>query len=426
MPQTLAHHPAAHQVVSPSVRVVVIALCVGVLTSHLYFGGTGLCATAPLSLNSVWLGLALAAQVGLEAWINHRGRTARAWDVAFLLAQFGLIEVTASLDCAGFSKFLYLIGPLWAYTLFGRAASIGLGGAYFAVLWLRLAGQDPLWATNREYVTVLLIFAIGLIFAVLMADALARREASRQRSEALVKALEESHAELAASLARQRELAATEERNRLAREIHDGLGHHLTAITIQLGKARAFRSIDPAQSDRAIEDAEHAARDALRDVRESVSALRDGPNGFSLRAAIERLVDNGRRAQLDIHLRFEGTEEALSQRARLAMYRAAQEALTNVQKHARATQVWIDLMLGPARATLIVRDDGVGFEATTGDLAEEDRHHGLAGLHERAALAGGTLAVASALGSGTQLTLEIPRVLGVGQGAQDSSRESWS
>ncbi|HRE26888.1 MAG TPA: sensor histidine kinase [Anaerolineales bacterium] len=394
------------------------------MSSHLYFGATGLCGVAPLSLNSVWLGFALAAQVGLESWINQRGRSSGLWGVAFLVAQFALIELTASVDCAGFSKFLYLIGPLWAYALFGRAASIGLGSAYFGVLLIHLAGQDPLWAANREYVTVLLIFAIGLIFAVLMADALARREAGRQRSETLLRALEQSHAELEASLARQRELAATEERNRLAREIHDGLGHHLTAITIQLGKARAFRGIDPTQADRAIEDAEHAARDALRDVRESVATLRDGQTAFSLRAAIERLVANGRHAPLEIFLHFEGTEDGFAQRTQLALYRAAQEALTNVQKHARASHVWIDIVFVPERATLIVRDDGVGFAATGDVRPEPDRHYGLSGLRERAALAGGTLAVASAVGSGTQLTLDIPRDPDVKRGAQAFTRES--
>jgi signal transduction histidine kinase len=390
--------------------VVVAALCIGVFGSHVYFGANRLCPIAPVSTPTGLLVVSLAALIGFDAWMSRIRRPSGAWGVVLLAGQFALIEAVAASDCAGFSKFLYLIGPLWAFALFGRTASIGLGLAYIAGLTLRLAWQDPLWYLNREYVTVLLIFSIGLIFVVMMADALARREASRRRAEDLAAELAQSNADLRASTSRIRELAATEERNRVARDIHDSLGHHLTAVAIQLGKARAFRGHDPAQADRAVEDAEQAAREALHEVRESVRTLRDGDAGFVLLAALARLVASGRQSGLEIDVTLDGDEDGYAPGARLALYRAAQEALTNVQHHAETKQVSLTLVLGSDQAVLTIRDHGRGFVVEALDGAARDGHFGLAGLRERIARLGGELHIHSAINVGTVVRVTVSRM----------------
>ncbi len=93
-----------------------------------------------------------------------------------------LFEVAASFDCAGFSKFLYLIAPFTAYFYFGKRASYGLGLLYWGFLTAKLASQDPRWYANREYISVLLIFSIGLFFVISMAGVLSEEEASRTRA----------------------------------------------------------------------------------------------------------------------------------------------------------------------------------------------------------------------------------------------------
>ena len=102
------------------------------------------------------------------------------------------------------------------------------------------------------------------------------------------------------------ELATAKERNRLAREIHDGLGHYLTIINVQLEKALTYRERNPAEEEQAVRDAKRLASEALQDVRHSVSALRATDEAFVLTPAIHALVERLRAAQRAVELRIEG------------------------------------------------------------------------------------------------------------------------
>ena len=268
---------------------------------------------------------------------------------------------------------------------------------------------------------MLLIFAVGVAFVVVMARALQDQERSRTRAELLLEDLEVSHAKLRASSERVAELAAADERNRLARDIHDSLGHHLTAISIQLEKALAFRARSPDDADRAIEDARQSARAALTDVRRSVASLRGADDPFSLRSSLARLVDQVSDTRFSIDLLIDGDEVGFAQPALMTLYRAAQEGLTNVYRHAQeARQVSIHVSLDQAGAELCLGDDGRGFDPTflaALPLGRADRY-GLQGLRERVDLVGGRLRVESSpdpasRDHGTRLIVWVPRQLPV-------------
>ncbi len=196
------------------------------------------------------------------------------------------------------------------------------------------------------------------------------------------------------------ELAATRERNRIARDIHDSVGHYLTVVHVQIEAARAIVARDPAGAGECLVRAQDLAREGLGELRRSVSLLRAGgdrPFGVSL----AKLVDDARQAGLDAQLAVEGAPRVLPPAIEVALFRAAQEALTNVARHARATRARCTLAYRDGEVRLHVADDGAGAAATDGG-------HGLDGMRERLAAIGGTVEVRTAPGEGFTLDVRVP------------------
>lgn len=346
----------------------------------------------------------------LEYW--HYGETTPARTAAVLLAvRILFIEIIAELDSFKFSPFLYLIVPLLAVVYFGDGPGYVLAALAWIVYVIKHIFNTPGWLSNQAELQYFVIFTLGLVFSITMAHLVNREQTSRARAEHLFSELAVSHQQLQAYTAQAVELAATQERNRLAREIHDSLGHYLTIINVQLEKALAFHSKDPQQADQAVRDAKGLASDALQEVRCSVSALRATNQRFSACAALGTLIEHLQVSQFTIELRVAGSEEGFSEEGLLALYRAAQEGLTNVQKHARATQVRIELQFGEQKATLRLSDNGRGFDpALLRRLAPgREGSYGLQGMQERLELMGGEFKLESAPGAGTCLTLRVPK-----------------
>lgn len=225
--------------------------------------------------------------------------------------------------------------------------------------------------------------------------------------------LETSHRQLQDYAGRVAQLAAAAERNRLARDIHDSLGHYLTAISIQLEKAQAYRERNPGEADQAIRDAKQTAQAALHDVRQSVSALRGAEDKFSLKHSLTDLVNRMDGGTLEITYRMEGDETDYAGPVLAALYRVAQEGLTNVQRHAQARHATLEVRLGENEARLSLRDDGTGFNTETlADLAASpDQGFGLQGLQERLELVRGQMRINSDLRHGTEITVVVPKLL---------------
>ena len=207
---------------------------------------------------------------------------------------------------------------------------------------------------------------------------------------------------------RSAEVGAAEERNRLAREIHDTLAQGLTATTLQLESADALleAGAPPERARGPLWRALSLARSNLEEARRSVLDLRAAPlEGRSLSGALKSLVERWE-AETGVSARYAAVNGArpLPPGVEVALYRVAQEALANVARHAAAGRATVRLAVTPERVRLVVEDDGRGFDASE----VPDGHHGLVGMRERAELLGGTFEVVSVPGVGTRVEAAVP------------------
>ena len=224
----------------------------------------------------------------------------------------------------------------------------------------------------------------------------------RQQRAALI----EANRKLAQYATTTEQLAASQERNRLARELHDTLAHSLSGVTVQLEAVEALWEVDPGQAHRLLDHARQAAQSGLTEARRALQALRASPlEDLGLGLALRDLARSAAtRASLRLDLDVENHLENLAPEVEQCIYRVAQEALTNVARHADAKSLRVSLRHEAEGLTLTIADDGRGFDPA----AVNSARYGLRGLHERAELVGATLHVTSALQEGTTVRLVIP------------------
>ena len=209
-------------------------------------------------------------------------------------------------------------------------------------------------------------------------------------------------------------LATIEERNRLAREIHDTLAQGLAAITLQLETADALAEARPQRAHEAIQRALRLARNNLEEARRSVMDLRAGPlQDHTLLEALKALASNDAEQSLEalqVHFSYcpATSFPILPTRVEVALYRIAQEALSNIRKHAQAHQATLSLCTDENRVRLTIQDDGKGFDPDTVGSSIEQGHFGLAGMSERVRLLNGTICIQSEPGTGTSIDIVVP------------------
>jgi signal transduction histidine kinase len=244
----------------------------------------------------------------------------------------------------------------------------------------------------------------AIVFVALFVKLLMREEEARNRAEKLARDLEAANRQLSAYATQAEELAISKERNRLAREIHDSLGHYLTVINVQLQAALTVLDDDRQRAVTAVETAQELAQEGLASVRQSVSTLRESPLGDKpLAEAIDALVQETESAGIVVETKRIGQPRRLEPAAELALYRTVQEGLTNTRKHSRASRVDLILDYGdPQRVRLTIRDNGVGAAST------DNGGFGLVGVRERVQLLGGSVHVETGSGQGFQLMIVIP------------------
>jgi PAS domain S-box-containing protein len=221
-----------------------------------------------------------------------------------------------------------------------------------------------------------------------------------------------NHATLALQLnrltRRAEQLAVTEERNRLAREIHDTLAQAFAGIVLHSEVLGASLAVSKQRCAKALSQILKLARSGLEEARRSVQALRpkalDGNTlPEALRQAATKLNDD---AKLSCQFRQRGKKIRLSGEIQNELFRIGQEALTNVVKHAQAKSVYITLESQARRIILSIKDDGVGF--ATAKPKNQSRGFGMGTMRERAQGIGGRLRVESRLGRGTNIRVEVP------------------
>ncbi|MQY04093.1 sensor histidine kinase [Actinomadura macrotermitis] len=204
--------------------------------------------------------------------------------------------------------------------------------------------------------------------------------------------------------------AAGEERLRIARELHDDVGHHLSLINVQaaaaLRRLRRNAATGPEQAEAALDAIKQSSREALRELRATLGMLREAGERAPTApppslARIGELAASARLAGLDVRTHISGGERSLPAEVELAAYRIAQESLTNVARHARATAATVRIDCGPRQVTVEVTDDGRGPAGGPGGS-------GIAGMRERARALGGEMTAGPAPGGGFAVRACLP------------------
>lgn len=221
------------------------------------------------------------------------------------------------------------------------------------------------------------------------------------------------HAALAIDNARlyqkARELAVMEERNRLARELHDSVSQSLFSIVLNTEALAHLVERDPVKSAAIVGRLQDIAHEALAEMRALIFELR--PAALEEKGLVQALTNHvdlfRRRNSLEVEFTIEG-DRRLPPEAELALYRVAQEAMANVAKHARARRSTVTLGLEGSRASLTVEDDGQGFDLSSAEETEGVKSLGLTSMRERVEQLRGTLSIETCPGAGTRVCASIP------------------
>jgi len=302
--------------------------------------------------------------------------------------------------------FFFLLIPLvllaWGY---GRRGAL-LGSTWASVLHLGVGLGVSAWTSAETgFPFIFLAQSVARIALLYLVPFIVSVLAERERHQHAQ--LEAAHQRLRRHAATVEQLAVSRERNRLARELHDTLAHSLSGLTIQLEALRSLLIHDPAAAQDALDDVTALARDGLEGSRQAIQALRtDQVETLGLTGALrEALQAFQARTGVQADLAVAGDEPDLTADEAQALFRIAEEGLTNVERHASADRVAVRLAFGLDRIDLVIRDDGVGFEP---DGVKLDRY-GLTGMRERAAMIDAGLEVNSRPGGGTEIWCSLER-----------------
>ena len=288
----------------------------------------------------------------------------------------------------------------------GTAGVRARGRSSIAILvGVLVVANVALIASGDKHAADIVADNVGFVMIFLVTRLSSEARAGRVRAEQLLEELEESRDALV-------EAAALRERGRIARDLHDVLAHSLSALSVQLEGTRLLARSRGADDDvvDAIERAHHLAGSGLDEARRAISALRgDDLPGPDLLAALVQSFEE--QAGIDCAFELTGTPRELSSEARIAVYRTAQEALTNVRKHADAERVELRLHYDEDGTTLVVEDHARAVVRPGGGgtavLTDSGGGYGLSGMRERAELLDGRLSAAPT-GAGFRVELWLP------------------
>ena len=331
--------------------------------------------------------------VGTYGFAVCRRSGSRLWRAAYFVVQLSLASALILLRGSAGELSLILL------PLAGQSAlllPVRLMAPVCALIYGTLV--MPLLLRSRwiDAVALALVYGTGIVFVVVFTRVAASEREART-------ALAEANQRLRDHASQVEELAKTKERNRLAREIHDSLGHYLTVVNVQIGAARAVLEQDRRRALDHLTKAQSLTQEGLTEVRHSVAALRASPaEGRPLPEALTRLVEQWNAAGLKANFAVSGVTRPLTPQTNLTLYRAAQEALTNVAKHAEAGSVNLHIdYRAESVVRLSVQDNGVGSDNSEGGF-------GLLGVRERVQMLGGRMHVRTAVGGGFTLEVEVP------------------
>jgi signal transduction histidine kinase len=371
-----------------------------------WFAGAVVFVTVVLPAPAYWQNQLGAFLLGLLLTVPLAWRRRSPVAAGAVVAGAGLLGAAASSEIlVAYVSALFMIYALAAYAP-RWASRAGLGLGLFGAVVAALRYFSP----NASDALIPSAGAIGI--AVVAAWALGDlRRARLQRMDSL----EERARLLEVERDQEMRLAATAERARIARELHDVVAHSLSVVIAQADGGRYAGRNDPDAATGALEAIAATGRQALADMRSLLGVLRDGSSEEYAPQpdvdAIPDLVEDVRSSGLDVDLLVEGEPQRMSAGPQLAAYRIVQESLTNVLKHAGpASRAWVRLQWRADALELSVLDDGRGAAAAVAEhTADGDgKGQGLRGMHERAHLHGGFLTAAPRHGGGYGVNAVLP------------------
>ncbi len=229
--------------------------------------------------------------------------------------------------------------------------------------------------------------------------------------------LEEAHRQLAQSVVREQELAVLRERTRLAREMHDTIGHALVLISVKLEAAQRLRERDPDRCHRELESTKQITRETMTALRASIADLRSpalehGQISQMLSHSVSELTQ---RTGLHVTHTFQADIDLLPEAVKEVLWKVHQEAFANIEKHARASHVQMRISRQDSKLFMYIRDDGIGLPSALcqpqkdeGPYSGLNGHYGLRGMLERVEAVGGRLTLHSGKEQGTTIEVELP------------------
>lgn len=323
----------------------------------------------------------------------------RRFPVAVLVVTTLLLSAYYILDYPAIGLAVPVAAALYSAAEFGRlAAAIVVGlllviaSTYFRIL----DGEAIAYLLGYELIPTVTLMAA----AIALGDSTRSRRALRAEQEQTARLIAQEHA----SLAEQRVQA---ERMRMARDLHDMIGHSISVISLHAGVAREAIGRNEEEARQALSHIRAASSEAMRELRATVKALRHPASGHGDRAVaslanLSGLVDSATASGLTVDIQIEGDVSGLPARVDTAAHRIVQESLTNVIRHAGASRVTLAIAVDAQELRLQLTDNG----ATP--LASVTPGDGIAGMRERARLLGGALSVQPRPSGGLEVTATLP------------------
>lgn len=333
----------------------------------------------------------------------------RRWLPLYFVTQGALVfavnQMTGS-SGATYSLYLYLALAAQAVGLLNNRARLAAG---VAAAYLTLAVFNFVWLWGWMTLPAFLFLAVPQTFFVIAFVVLFFRQASaRKHTQELLNELETAHRQLTEYAAQVEDLTLMNERQRMARELHDTLAQGLAGLILQLEAIdKQLANSRPERAQVIAAQAMERARQTLTEARRAIDDLRVGDSvSASLTERVREEVDRftavtATPCELELNL-----SSPVPDSIRDHIFRFIAEGLANVARHARADRARVRLAEVDSALEIVVEDDGVGFDPT--EVTGRTGHYGLTGLRERARLAGGLLKIASKPGRGTTLTLSLP------------------
>lgn len=229
---------------------------------------------------------------------------------------------------------------------------------------------------NMSNISQMLFFLMLNVLILIIAAFAQHNKQEKERKDTLYKELLDAHKKLKEYTDVQKRLSVIEERNRIARDIHDTLGHNMTALIMQLQMAEHYMKTDSPKSEELLMNSLKTAKDSLSGIREVVETLRGKESALSPDKAIKILVDEfSEKTGAEIDLKING-EVTKNYGANTAIYHILQEALTNAVRHGNATRIWAELNYSNNFIKFNIKDNGSGAEVL-------NEGFGMKGIRER-------------------------------------------